>query len=477
MPNTLSSVKDWLYHLGDIDGTRAVAIKTSGADMVITEYGRYNNGESPYTSTDLNAMRENSGSLVVSYLSIGEAEDYRYYWQSSWSSSPPAFMDKLNPEWEGNFKVKYWDPAWQKIIFGYVDRIVGNGFNGLYLDIVEAYEYWEEKAPNSGIDYRKEMAEFVADIRARAEAKLAQIDPARKFVIIGQNGEELILNSTYLNAIDGVASEDIRFYYEYGNEGGFQLQSNEDYQYRLDLLKQAEAAGKETFVVEYLTAQRQQQYSDTLAQEIAALKAAGIPFYISESRDLNKVYSQPGGNGSSTGNDVLQGTGADDVLDGGAGHDKLFGANGNDNLRGGNGNDILLGEAGNDILRGGDRHDKLNGGNGADVLCGDRGHDVLNGANGNDLMDGGSGNDTLIGGRGNDRLNGGQGKDIFVFGVDWGNDVIRDFAIGADHLSVQTSTSYDVTATANGILLTYTNGHSIELTGIALEDFSTAFFS
>ena len=48
--------------------------------------------------------------IVLSYLSIGEAEDYRSYWQKGLS-----FVDEENSEWEGNYKVKYWDEEWQEI--------------------------------------------------------------------------------------------------------------------------------------------------------------------------------------------------------------------------------------------------------------------------------------------------------------------------------------------------------------------------
>jgi cysteinyl-tRNA synthetase len=93
-------------------------------------------------------VKANGGSrLVISYMSIGEAEDYRYYWQEDWYSDPPAWLDEENEEWEGNYKVKYWEQEWQEIIFGnsdsYLDRIVSAGFNGVYLDIIEAFQHFE----------------------------------------------------------------------------------------------------------------------------------------------------------------------------------------------------------------------------------------------------------------------------------------------------------------------------------------------
>ncbi len=81
-------------------------------------------------------------------MSIGEAEDYRYYWQTSWSTTKPAWLDAENPEWKGNYKVKYWYSDWQKLIYGndssYTKKILNAGFDGVYLDIIDAFEYYEK---------------------------------------------------------------------------------------------------------------------------------------------------------------------------------------------------------------------------------------------------------------------------------------------------------------------------------------------
>ncbi len=86
--------------------------------------------------------------LVICYLSIGEAENYRYYWQPGWEFANPEWLDRPNPDWPGNFYVRYWDPEWQVIIYGndnsYLKRILDAGFDGVYLDIVDAFEYFEE---------------------------------------------------------------------------------------------------------------------------------------------------------------------------------------------------------------------------------------------------------------------------------------------------------------------------------------------
>ncbi len=91
--------------------------------------------------------------LVVSYMSIGEAEDYRFYWQSSWNADKPIWLDMENPDWAGNYKVRYWEKDWQKIIYGnhnsYIKKIIDAGFDGAYLDIIDAYSFFEERYGNN----------------------------------------------------------------------------------------------------------------------------------------------------------------------------------------------------------------------------------------------------------------------------------------------------------------------------------------
>ena len=349
MTNPLDGVNSWLYHLGDVDAAEAARIGANGAGLVIIDYAHESgSGTVAHTAAELAVMRGGADKLIVSYLSIGEAEDYRPYWQNSWNSNPPDFLSASNPEWPDNFKVKYWDTQWQDIIFNYVDQIIAAGFNGVYMDIIDAYQYWEDINPVPGMDYAQEMADFVAAIRAHAEQKLAALGDTREFVIMGQNGEELLDNPTYLNALDGVGKEDLRFYYPNGSEGSFKPVPNGWWTGSQPYLELAEAAGVQVFVVEYMTQARQSQYATTLAAEIQYLTAHGIPLYVSEDRDLTSIYPQPGGvdpniYGSAAGEDV-NGTALADII---------FALAGNDHVMGLDGNDILVGGAGGDILDGG----------------------------------------------------------------------------------------------------------------------------
>lgn len=95
----------------------------------------------------LQSKPEGGRRLVLAYLSIGEAEVYRDYFDPEWIVDPPAWLGAENPQWRGNFKVHYWEEDWRTILFGgpeaYLDRILAAGFDGVYLDIIDAFEYFE----------------------------------------------------------------------------------------------------------------------------------------------------------------------------------------------------------------------------------------------------------------------------------------------------------------------------------------------
>ncbi|MBC7674668.1 MAG: endo alpha-1,4 polygalactosaminidase, partial [Rhodoferax sp.] len=413
MINPLSSVKSWLYHLGDVDTAEAAKIAISSAGLVVIDYANTNgDAPAPYTPAQLSVMRGSNDKLIVSYLSIGEAEEYRDYWKAEWNSTPPSFLSASNPEWPDNFKVKYWEPAWQKIMFDYVDKIIAGGFNGLYLDIVDGFQYWEEVAPNTGINYRTEMAEFVAAIDEHATAKLAAMGDTRKFVILGQNGEELADNPTYLAHIDGIAKEDLRFYYPNGSESSFKPVPDGWFSGSKPYLEKAEAAGVEVFVVEYMTKTRQTQNTAALQAEIDYLHSKNIPLYIAEERDLLNIYAQPDINGPIEGSG---GSGGGTVGGGGTGSGGGTGGGGVGPVIPPSGIHVIMGTANADVIRGGTGSDQIQGGAGNDRLSGFKGNDMLQGDAGNDTLLGGYGNDTLTGGTGNDSLNGGKGDDTAVF--------------------------------------------------------------
>lgn len=135
------------------------------------------------------------------------------------------------------------------------------------------------------------------------------------------------------------------------------------------------------------------------------------------------------------GDDDLSGNGGDDDLAGDDGDDDLSGGGGDDDLSGDDGDDDLHGQGGDDDLSGGAGDDHLSGSGGKDDLSGDEGSDVLKGQGKNDKLDGGADDDLLIGG---------GGKDVYIFALDFGDDVIKRFDHGKDQIDLsQTGLTFE----------------------------------
>lgn len=147
--------------------------------------------------------------IVLCYMSIGQAEDYRFYWQREWYENRPPWLDEPDPDWAGDSWVRYWHPDWQAIIYGspesYLDRILDLGYDGVYLDRVDTYAYYEAQGRETAA---REMADFVIGLAGYARERHAG------FGVFPQNGEELGLRfPDYMEMVTGIGVEDL--YYGY----------------------------------------------------------------------------------------------------------------------------------------------------------------------------------------------------------------------------------------------------------------------
>ena len=149
----LADARNFLYVL-DLSGvgSRARALATLQAvphDLLVVDADLDGVPLTPDEVASLRRRPDGERRLVIAYLSIGEAERYRRYWNPAWDDSPPRWMADENPRWPGNYKVRYWDRAWQALLFGdegsELSRIIDAGFDGALLDVVDAYEFFERE--------------------------------------------------------------------------------------------------------------------------------------------------------------------------------------------------------------------------------------------------------------------------------------------------------------------------------------------
>ena len=112
-----SQVDDFLYQLQDID---LVKVGRTKFDLVITDYSENGHEKTRFTAEQIDALKHSPGGpeLVLAYMSIGEAETYRWYWKKSWDANldgkpdagAPSWLGTRNPDWPDNYKVRFWDP-------------------------------------------------------------------------------------------------------------------------------------------------------------------------------------------------------------------------------------------------------------------------------------------------------------------------------------------------------------------------------
>ncbi|MGO4293642.1 endo alpha-1,4 polygalactosaminidase [Chitinophaga sp. RAB17] len=152
--NNIMLAKNFLYIIdpGKYASKNAfiTAVSATNYDLIIMDL--FFDSTTIFTAADIDLLKHkaNGGKrLVVSYMSIGEVENYRYYWKTGWKVGNPPFISAEDPDWAGNFYAEYWNKDWQNIIYGnstsYVQKIIDSHFDGAYLDLIDAFEYFENR--------------------------------------------------------------------------------------------------------------------------------------------------------------------------------------------------------------------------------------------------------------------------------------------------------------------------------------------
>ena len=205
----MAVVKNWGYWLSSFDVAR-VAAAPHDLLVIDSEISANRTFEREFQPDEVARMRrrpDGSSRVLLAYLSIGEAERYRPYWQEQWydPAHKPAWLHKENRRWAGNYAVQFWDPEWQQLIFGrpesYLDRIMTQGFDGVYLDRADVFFEWRKLQPSA----RSDMVRFITRLAEHARSKNPE------FLVVMQNAEELLEDPPVLEAIDGIAKEDLLY--------------------------------------------------------------------------------------------------------------------------------------------------------------------------------------------------------------------------------------------------------------------------
>jgi cysteinyl-tRNA synthetase len=260
------SVQNFLYQLQRADPDR---IGDTAFDLAVVTLST--TGNSPKV---IPALKNSPGGpkIVLCYMSIGQSENYRWYWQPEWIENPPEWLDVPDGVWAGDHWVRYWDPEWQRIIYGtpesYLDQILAIGFDGVYLDRVDAYWYYQDQGRDS---VAREMVDFILDFTEYARKK----HPG--FGVFPQNAEELgVRFPDFMEAMTGIGVEDL-----------YEPSPVEWTATREAILDQWVAAGKLVLTIDYTA--RPEQIADAYFRS----HARGYIPYVTD-RSLGRLRINPG---------------------------------------------------------------------------------------------------------------------------------------------------------------------------------------
>lgn len=278
-----ATIKTWGYQLQNDD---PAIIANSPYDLVVMDFQRDPAVGPPFTPAELARMKkkpDGSRRFVIAYISIGEAENYRYYWgDRNWGDARnrTPLIEKENPEWPGNLSVKYWEPEWQNVILNdadsYINRIMDAGFDGIYLDKIDISDDYAGKTP-AGTVASDLMIQFVRKISTVTKQR------NKNFLTIAQNAEGLLDDDGYRAAVDGIGKESVLY-----SEGLFDARNpftaakrNDDPSIKetTRLLSKLRTDGKLVLVVEYINK------ADLIAKAAAELGRDGFVAYFGP-RDL-----------------------------------------------------------------------------------------------------------------------------------------------------------------------------------------------
>ncbi len=147
--NKLADAQNYLYLIST--GNYATkqdfiqAVAATNFDVVIMDLFF---DENEFTMTEINQLKTKADGgkrLVISYMNVGAAEKYRYYWQDGWRVGHPGWLKKKYDGYDDEIWVKFWKKDWSDIIYGdansYTKKIINAGFDGAYLDNVEAFYF------------------------------------------------------------------------------------------------------------------------------------------------------------------------------------------------------------------------------------------------------------------------------------------------------------------------------------------------
>lgn len=162
----------------------------AGASSYLNTYGDYQASDlvefekydvaalDPYDYPDekFPAALRDSGTTVLAYIDIGEAEEFRDYWPEVLKH--PGMLIGENPDWQGDWFADVNNPEWRRIILeSEISRLRSMGpMDGLCMDMLDTVDDYPRLKPG--------MVRLVREIRAKYPGLL--LVPNRGFAVLDE---------------------------------------------------------------------------------------------------------------------------------------------------------------------------------------------------------------------------------------------------------------------------------------------------
>ncbi|MEW6534852.1 MAG: endo alpha-1,4 polygalactosaminidase [Candidatus Auribacterota bacterium] len=147
---------------------------------------------------------KNAGITCIGYVSLGEVEDYRWYWKKIRNE---AYILDENPDWKGNYYIDPRDKRWSDFfIRRVIPKILNKGYDGIFLDTIDTALYLEWRDPEKYAGAKLAMAKIIREIRKAYP----------EIIIISNNGIAML--ETFAGSVDIALVEDLYTGFDFENE-------------------------------------------------------------------------------------------------------------------------------------------------------------------------------------------------------------------------------------------------------------------
>jgi cysteinyl-tRNA synthetase len=192
VPRPWTDVHNWTIVL---DRPNLEQIAASSFELAVIDYSSDRSAAGEFTAAQIDALRSGQCSRrVLAYLNIGQAENYRFYWQPGWRTGNPSWIGEVDPDRPTDFSIEFSHPAWRQIMEQYLDKIIAQGFDGVFLDRIDSYT----DSPNGG-------PEMLALVRGLATYARARSPLGEDFGVFVQN--EPHFAADLVEVLTGIANE------------------------------------------------------------------------------------------------------------------------------------------------------------------------------------------------------------------------------------------------------------------------------